>query len=544
VIESVEVIIRQPGFPDRVVPLREGRTRLGRADDNEIVLSDVGVSRRHAQIVIENGEVSVEDLGSGNGTYYFGHRIKAQPIRDQDEVVIDPFILQFRVVGNAMGAQGPDTVPQSELENGVRLEVVVGNGVSGHIYPILDRGLTMGRAEDRDVVVPDPASSRHHCHITKEDSEYVLHDNGSANGVFVNAVRVRECTLSDGDLLRIGNTELRFVNPFTVDDEPYTQPPMTDAPSEPAFASEPSIAAVSPRSDYDVPPPAQGGRGGMVLGALLGLFVLGTVVVVGAIALIAVALWATAPTVTANDIPPRPPSWSLDLPPDLPPSDTATLFAEGSQAAANSDYKLALQDFYRVLKHEPGHSSAKKFAAFTAEVLVATTMQRELAVAEKERVEREEHRNLLLSRYRGSRNNRVRRNAERELQQDFREDPKVQEEMNWGLTDRQLSHRDAVDKIERKAREDDYDEVVRLARKLLAESTEPEIRDAVEVLLAEAEAKQSKRVAKVWRQAVLKEALGDTAGALADYKAIIKQAPNNVSARLRIERIEAAQEGQ
>ncbi|MCA9300541.1 MAG: FHA domain-containing protein, partial [Phycisphaerales bacterium] len=168
-IESVEVIIRQPGFPDRVVPLREGRTRLGRADDNEIVLSDVGVSRRHAQIVIEHGEVSVEDLGSGNGTYYFGHRIKAQPIRDADEVVIDPFILQFRVVGDVGQAQGPDTVAQDTLENGVRLEVVVGNGVSGHIYPILDRGLTMGRAEDRDVVVPDPASSRHHCHITREE---------------------------------------------------------------------------------------------------------------------------------------------------------------------------------------------------------------------------------------------------------------------------------------------------------------------------------------------------------------------------------------
>ena len=444
-------------------------------------------------------------------------------------------------MGGGASPAGPDTVPQSELENGVRLEVVVGNGVSGHIYPILDRGLTMGRAEDRDVVVPDPASSRHHCHITKEDSEYVLHDNGSANGVFVNAVRVRECTLSDGDLLRIGNTELRFVNPYTVEEDPYTEPPHTDGPSEPAVPDEPSLSASvsTRRSEYEAPPPASGGRGGMVLGALLGIIVLGTVVAVGAVALVAIILWATAPTVTANDIPARPPEWTLNLPPDLPASDTATLFAEGSQAAANSDYKLALQDFYRVLKHEPGHSSAKKFAAFTAEVLVATTMQRELSIAEKERLEREQRRDLLLSRYRGSRNNRVRRSAERELQQDFREDLKVQEEMNWGLTDRQRTHRDAVDKIEKRATLDDYDEVVRLSRKLLAESTEPELRDAVEVLLAEAEAKQSKRVAKVWREAVLKEALGNTSEALADYKAIIKEAPNNVSARLRIERLEA-----
>ena len=46
VIESVELMIKQPGHADRTVRLPEGATRLGRAEDNEVVLSDVGVSRR------------------------------------------------------------------------------------------------------------------------------------------------------------------------------------------------------------------------------------------------------------------------------------------------------------------------------------------------------------------------------------------------------------------------------------------------------------------------------------------------------------------
>ena len=34
-IEAVEVVIRQPGFPDRVQRLNDGATRIGRAEDNE-----------------------------------------------------------------------------------------------------------------------------------------------------------------------------------------------------------------------------------------------------------------------------------------------------------------------------------------------------------------------------------------------------------------------------------------------------------------------------------------------------------------------------
>ena len=51
-IEGVELIIRREGYPDRVELLEEGNTRLGRAEDNEIVISDIAVSRRHAQISV------------------------------------------------------------------------------------------------------------------------------------------------------------------------------------------------------------------------------------------------------------------------------------------------------------------------------------------------------------------------------------------------------------------------------------------------------------------------------------------------------------
>ena len=159
-IESVEVVIRQPGFPDRVVALHEGATRIGRSEDNELVLSDVGVSRRHAQVYWSGSECLIEDLGSGNGTYHRGQRVQSHQLADGDEVVIDPFLVLFRIRGGDARQGGGQAAGA-----GARLDVIVGTGLAGASYPIMGSGLSIGRAEDRDVVIPDPAASRHHCQI-------------------------------------------------------------------------------------------------------------------------------------------------------------------------------------------------------------------------------------------------------------------------------------------------------------------------------------------------------------------------------------------
>jgi DNA-binding SARP family transcriptional activator len=50
-------------------------TRIGRSDDNDIVLPDLSVSRHHA-VIVDNGEMLVLiDLGSANGVYLLGERI-------------------------------------------------------------------------------------------------------------------------------------------------------------------------------------------------------------------------------------------------------------------------------------------------------------------------------------------------------------------------------------------------------------------------------------------------------------------------------------
>ena len=50
-------------------------TTMGRATDNDIVISDASVSRRHASIVPRNGGFALRDLASQNGTFVGGQRI-------------------------------------------------------------------------------------------------------------------------------------------------------------------------------------------------------------------------------------------------------------------------------------------------------------------------------------------------------------------------------------------------------------------------------------------------------------------------------------
>ncbi|MDD7966866.1 ATP-binding cassette domain-containing protein [Actinomycetospora lemnae] len=63
-------------------PASGGRIRIGRADDNDVVVGDLLVSRHHAELLPDGrGGWELVDLGSPNGTYVDGRRIRRVPLR-------------------------------------------------------------------------------------------------------------------------------------------------------------------------------------------------------------------------------------------------------------------------------------------------------------------------------------------------------------------------------------------------------------------------------------------------------------------------------
>ena len=84
---------------DKSIGLGEGETLLGRAADAHVRFDVPGVSRRHARIVVDGSNVTLEDLNSQNGTYLRGERIGSRAtLRDGDELSLGPVSVVFRVL--------------------------------------------------------------------------------------------------------------------------------------------------------------------------------------------------------------------------------------------------------------------------------------------------------------------------------------------------------------------------------------------------------------------------------------------------------------
>src|SRR5687768_3007512 len=67
---------------------RNGAVMIGRGDEVDLALTDEAVSRRHARIVLADGEVRLTDLDSHNGTRVNGEKVESVVLRSGDVVSI------------------------------------------------------------------------------------------------------------------------------------------------------------------------------------------------------------------------------------------------------------------------------------------------------------------------------------------------------------------------------------------------------------------------------------------------------------------------
>jgi len=90
-----------------------------------------------------------------------------------------------------------------------KLELKFENSVLGE-YAVGLRPITLGRGPDNDVVIDNPAVSTHHARLFLEKDQYVLEDQQSLNGTFVNNRRIERAILRNADLITIGKHTLIF----------------------------------------------------------------------------------------------------------------------------------------------------------------------------------------------------------------------------------------------------------------------------------------------------------------------------------------------
>ncbi|GAB4457483.1 MAG: hypothetical protein OHK0029_17350 [Armatimonadaceae bacterium] len=213
----------------REYALKVGENVVGR-EGADVMLPHNTVSRRHAMILVdEQGNVSLEDTGSTNGTRISGSMIPKRQrtgLRDQQVVQFGAVRLTLiapEVEDELLPLPPADTEEQDEelfaieapAEQQTRAELIRKDG--GEPVILMAERVTFGRRADNTVVLTnDSYASGSHAEITYQNGNFLLQDLGSTNGTKINGARLppqRTQKLKDGDTIMMGQTEFTFRAP-------------------------------------------------------------------------------------------------------------------------------------------------------------------------------------------------------------------------------------------------------------------------------------------------------------------------------------------
>ncbi len=90
-------------------------------------------------------------------------------------------------------------------------KLIVASGYEvGQSTPIKKGDFLVGRSSTCDLRFAEPSTSRQHARIRYAQGQWFLQDLGSSTGTYVNGQQVQATKLSDGDIIRIGETEMQF----------------------------------------------------------------------------------------------------------------------------------------------------------------------------------------------------------------------------------------------------------------------------------------------------------------------------------------------
>ena len=80
----------------RPFAVAKDETIVGRREDCDLRIAVSDVSRKHSKLTLDGDRLSIEDLGSSNGTFVNGKKINASPLKAGDVVAIGPvtFVVQ------------------------------------------------------------------------------------------------------------------------------------------------------------------------------------------------------------------------------------------------------------------------------------------------------------------------------------------------------------------------------------------------------------------------------------------------------------------
>jgi len=188
IVSIDEVVVKE-------AQLTKDKTTLGRRPYNDIVIDNMAVSGEHARLLMADGEVTIEDLNSTNGTYVNGKSIKKQTLHNGDTIDVGRYKIKFVLDSASDNVDAPVAPMQNAAIK------VLSGAAAGREVLLTKAVTTVGKP---GVLVAA---------ITKRQHGYVVHHvegggNPTLNGSPISA---EPLSLKNGDVIELAGTQMRFV---------------------------------------------------------------------------------------------------------------------------------------------------------------------------------------------------------------------------------------------------------------------------------------------------------------------------------------------
>jgi pSer/pThr/pTyr-binding forkhead associated (FHA) protein len=225
-----EIIVK---YEDKVIErivTEKKRISIGRTNDNDIVLENRAVSRKHAMIEFNNNAAVIMDNESLNGVFVNNRKISEEVLRDEDIITIGKYSLVYHSDtsqdqdggANFDGTMVLTTKRHKKLLENDRVDkemvskyggsLLVGEENADFSEYRIDRDVTtIGKAKFVHVHAKGFLLSGIQAKIVKENNIFALVNLGKRGKTRVNGEEIDRCILKNGDIITVGKSAFKFV---------------------------------------------------------------------------------------------------------------------------------------------------------------------------------------------------------------------------------------------------------------------------------------------------------------------------------------------
>lgn len=224
-----EIVVR---YEDKVIErvvTQKKMISIGRTPDNDIVLENKAVSRKHALIEFDENSALIMDNESLNGVFVNSRKVTEEVLKDNDQITIGKFNLLYHrdapketKFAHLDGTMVLKTRKQRELlEKDKKARemaelaggsVLLGEaGTTQKQFPLNRPVITLGKAKFVNIPVKGFLVSRIQAKIIKDKDGVVLVNLGRRGKTKVNGEEIQRVRLKNDDLIEVGKSVFRFV---------------------------------------------------------------------------------------------------------------------------------------------------------------------------------------------------------------------------------------------------------------------------------------------------------------------------------------------